>query len=173
MNYKFRKFDLVAAVRIRIDSGETISLIGIVDSCDDKTVSLSVVWSKYYTGPYDNHKQAWFVGDTIEFNPKELQPIGDLSFPYDIPGHLPFIFPGGDRKFETLKKAGKIADREQFKELLAYVRIFGKEDIGQAIIDFFDKEGWSDYANTFIQGLHKDGREWKERKGQVPALICI
>ena len=184
-NYNFKRFDLVAGIKLRLEWGDTASLIGIVDSCDDKTVTLSVVWSKCQEGPYENQFPAWFLGDTIEFESEKsfcynstqfynnIVPIGDLSFPYDLPGHYPAGGVFDDRLFEEAKRRGKIADREQFKDLLAYVRLNDEKGIGSAICDFFKKEGWSDYANTFIQGVHKDGRELKTHKGQVPALIFI
>ena len=183
VNYKFKKFDLVAGIRLNLGWGESASVIGIVDTCDDKTVTLSVVWSHY-----KENLPAWFIGNEIEFNLKKsycwnsnqfynnIVPIGELSFPFDLPGHYPIggvCFESGRRAYAEAKKRGKIADRQQFQDLLSYVRLYGKENISKAIIEFFDKEGWSDYANTFIQGVHKDGREWNEGKGQVQALIYI
>lgn len=93
-----------------------------------------------------------------------------------MPGHYPIggvCFESGRRAYAEAKKRGKIADRQQFKDLLAYVKSHDKLGIGKAIYYFFMAEGWSDYANTFIQGVHKDGREWNEGKGQAQALIFI
>lgn len=182
--YKFKRFDLVAGVGMRMSCGESVSFIGIIDSCDNNIVTLSVVWS-IENKPFES-PQAWMLGEELEFDLnksycrnsdqfyRNIEPIGELSFPYDLPGHVPFVFfEEGRKKFEIAKRRGKISNRQQFQDLLAYVRFYGKKNISKAIIDFFNNEGWSDYANTFIQGVHKDGREWKEGKGKVSTLIYI
>jgi hypothetical protein len=178
--YNFKKYDLVAGVRIKLEwEPISTSVIGIVEECDKDTVVLSVVWCD--TCGFHRPEKAWFLGDTIEFHANRsycmnsdqfyanIQPIGDLSFPWDIPGHYPaggVMFESGRLAFEAAKKAGIIAERNQFKDLLAYVRCHvesgSKRDIGNAIIDFYNEFGWDEYANKFIQGVHKDDREWEE-----------
>lgn len=70
-NYKFKRFDLVAGINLRLEWGDNASLIGIVDACDDKTVSLSIVWSQH-NASFGNPQPAWFIGDEIEFKLKNL-----------------------------------------------------------------------------------------------------
>jgi hypothetical protein len=176
--YNFKKYDLVAGKSI--DVGEAhVTFIGIVIKCDNHRVEISVVWCNHI-GDFVRNKP-WFLGDEIEFKANRsycmnsdqfynnIKSIGDLSFPWDIPGHYPMggvMFDSGRRAFEAAKEAGKIANKSQFKNLLAYVRINvesgKKRDVSHAIIDFFNEFGWEDHANKFLQGCHADNREWDE-----------
>lgn len=187
--YDFKKYDLV--VGKNIDCGEAyLTFIGIVTRCTENKVDLAVVWCNNIG--LNVHDKPWFVGDEIGFEStrsycmnshkfyNNITPIGDLSFPWDIPGHYPIggvCFDSGRRAFEAAKKASKIADMDQFKDLLAYVRINvengSKRDISHAINDFYTEFGWSDHANMFLQGLHADRREFKSGKGRVQPLIFI
>jgi hypothetical protein len=179
----FEKFDLVAGVSLRLDSGEIISLIGIVGDCDNEKVSLFVVWSQYTKNSFDI-QPTWFLGDEIEFNLKKsyclnstqfyknIEPIGNLSFPYDLPGYSTFIFPTGDEKLQEAKKQGQIANRQQFKDLLEYVKS-NNDNIGKSIVKFFNDNGWQNKDNTFLQGIHKDNREWNENNLKTQPLLFI
>jgi len=176
--YDFKKYELVYGKNL--NAGEAyVTFIGIVTKCTEDRVALSIVWCEHIERM---GCKPWFVGMEIEYYTKKsycwnnlqfysnVRRIGDASFPYDIPGHYPaggVCFESGRAQFESAKERGKIASRKQFIDLLDYVKENVENGtfpfISDAIISFYKTFGWSDYGNMFIQGVHADGREWRDK----------